>query len=216
MISRHSTLIYADRNADPRQISAELGVRYILNGTVQRQANRLRITAELIDATHNQTIWADRFDGTNDDIFKFQDDIAVNIVKAIEPRLIEAEANRARSKPTDSLDAYDCVLRALPLLYSFDKSEFHEAGQLLDRAIEIDAGYAQAHAYKAWWYILAAGEGLSPDFASDARAAEAAVQRALSLDPSDSLVHALGGHVRAFLLKQPEARGRDVRARPPA
>ena len=164
VISRHSTLNYADGHADPRQISAELGVRYILNGTVQRQANRLRITAELIDAGQNRTIWADRFDGTNDDIFKFQDDIAVSIVKTIEPRLIEAEANRARSKPTDSLDAYDCVLRALSLLYSFDKSEFHEAGQLLDRAIEIDAGYAQAHAYKAWWYILAAGEGTLAGF----------------------------------------------------
>ena len=204
VISRHSTLSYADRHADPRQISAELGVRYILDGTVQRQANRLRITAELIDAGQNRTIWADRFDGTNDDIFKFQDDIAISIVRTIEPRLIEAEANRARSKPTDSLDAYDCVLRALSLLYSFDKPEFYEAGRLLDRAIEIDAGYAQAHTYKAWWYILAAGEGLSPDFASDARAAEAAVLRALSLDPSDSLVYALGGHVRAFLLKQPE------------
>src|SRR5215468_10576289 len=204
VISRHSTLGYADRQTDPRQISSELGVRYILNGTVQRQANRLRITAELIDAGQNRTIWADRFDGTNDDIFQFQDDIAISIVKTIEPRLIEAEASRARNKPTDSLDAYDCVLRALSLLYSFDRSEFHEAGQLLDRAIEIDPGYAQAHAYKAWWYILAAGEGLSPDFASDARAAEAAVQRALSLDPSDSLVYALGGHVRTFLLKQPE------------
>jgi len=204
VISRHSTLGYADRQTDPRQISSELGVRYILDGTVQRQANRLRITAELIDAGQNRTIWADRFDGTNDDIFKFQGDIAVSIVRTIEPRLVEAETRRARSKPTESLDAYDCVLRALSLLYSFDKSEFREAGELLDRAAEIDPGYAQAHAYKAWWYILSAGEGLSPDFAADARAADAAVQRALSLDPADSLAHALGGHVRSFLLKQPE------------
>src|SRR5262245_35768658 len=176
VISRHSTLGYADRQADPRQISSELGVRYILDGTVQRQANRLRITAELIDASQNRTIWADRFDGTNDDIFKFQGDIAVSIVRTIEPRLVEAETRRARSKPTESLDAYDRVLRALSLLYSFNKSEFRDAGQLLDRAIELDPGYAQASAYKAWWYILSAGEGLSPDFAADAKAAEAAVQ----------------------------------------
>src|SRR5262245_56628345 len=205
VISRHSTLNYADRHTDPRQISAELGVRYILNGTVQRQANRLRITAELIDAGQNRTIWADRFDGTNDDIFQFQDDIAISIVKTIEPRLVEAEANRARSKPTESLDAYDCVLRALALLYSFDRSEFQDAGRYLDRAIALDPGYGQAYAYKAWWYILAAGEGLSTDFASDARSAEISVQRSVSLDPADALAHAVAGHVQAFLLNQPEA-----------
>src|SRR5262245_42276714 len=87
VISRQSTLRYADRQASPQQISSDLGVRYILDGTVQRQANRLRITAELIDASHSRTIWADRFDGSKDDIFKFQDDIALGIVKIIEPRL---------------------------------------------------------------------------------------------------------------------------------
>jgi len=204
VISRHSTLRYADRHAGLPQISAELGVRYILDGTVQRYANKLRITAELIDAGQNQTIWADRFDGDDEDIFKFQDEIASSIVRTIEPRLLEAETHRARSKPTDSLGAYDCVLRALSLLYSFDKAEFREAGRFLDRAIELDAGYAQAYAYKAFWYILCAGEGLSTDFAADAKAAEIAVQRALSLDPADALVHAVAGHVRSFLLKQPE------------
>src|SRR3954447_2162826 len=163
VISRQSTLRYADRQATPQQISADLGVRYILDGTVQRQANRLRITAELIDASHSRTIWADRFDGTNDDIFKFQDDIALGIVKVIEPRLIEAEANRARSKPTENLDAYDCVLRALSLLYSFEEPDFREAGGYLDQAVELDPGYAQAYAYKAFWYGLALGEGRSKD-----------------------------------------------------
>jgi len=204
VISRHSTLRYADRRADSRQISSELGVRYILNGTVQRQANRLRITAELIDASHGGTIWADRFDGTNDDIFKFQDDIALSIVKTIEPRLVEAEANRVRSKPTESLDAYDCLLRALSLLYSFDKAEFADAGRYLDRAVELDPGYAQVYTYKAFWYTLAAGEGISVDPANDAKLAELAVQKALSLDPADALVHAVGGHICAFLLQQPE------------
>jgi adenylate cyclase len=204
VIARHSTIRYADRLADIRQISAELAVRYVLNGSVRRQATTLRISAQLIDATQNGTIWADRFDGTNEDLFKFQDHIASSIVSTIEPRLAVAEANRARSKPTASLDAYDCVLRALALLYSFNKLEFQDAGRYLDRAIELDPGYAQAHAYKAWWCNLSAGEGLSTDFAGDARSAEISAQRAVSLDPTDSLVHAVGGHIRAFLLKQPE------------
>jgi len=117
---------------------------------------------------------------------------------------VEAEADRIRSKPTESLDAYDCVLRALSLLYSFNKLEFRDAGSYLDRAIELDPKYAQAHAYKAWWYNLSAGEGISKDFASDATAAEMCAQRAVSLDPADALAHAVGGHIQAFLLKQPQ------------
>lgn len=204
VISRHSTLRYADRHVDSQKISAELNVRYILDGTVQRQASKLRITTQLVDALHNRTIWAGRFDGSNDDIFKFQDEIAASIVRTIEPRLAEAETNRARSKPTDSLDAYDCVLRSLSLLYSFEKAEFQLAGRFLDRAIELDPSYAQAYAYKAFWNILSAGEGLTPDFAADVRSAENAVKLALNLDPADALVHAVAGHVRSFLLKQPE------------
>jgi len=204
VISRHSTLRYANRQAGPHQISSELGVRYILDGTVQRQANRLRITAELIDVAQNRTIWADRFDGTNDDIFKFQDDIAVSIATTIEPRLVEAEARRARNKPTESLDAYDCVLRALSLLYSFEESEFREAGRYIDRAVELDPGYAQAYAYKAFWFGLGMGEGRSADYAADAKAAEISADRALVLDPADSLAHAVAALVRSFLLKEPE------------
>ena len=204
VIARHSTLRYADRAADLRQISAELGVRYILDGSVQRRAAKLRISAELIDVSQNRTLWADRFDGPSEDLFEFQDHIASNIVTTIEPRLAEAEVKRARSKPTENLDAYDCVLRALALLYSFNKSEFETAGHYLDRAVELDPGYAQAHAYKAWWYNLSAGEGRSADFAADAKAAELSSQLAVSLDPTDSLVHAVGGHIKAFLLKQPE------------
>ena len=180
VIARHSTLRYADRYTDLRQISSELGVRYILAGSVQRQATKLRISAELIDVGQNRTIWADRFDGINEDLFKFQDDIATSIATTIEPRLAEAEANRSRNKPTESLDAYDCVLRALSLLYSFNRLEFQEAGHYLDRAIELDADYAQAHAYKAWWHNLAAGEGLSTDFAREAKSAEISAQRAVS------------------------------------
>jgi len=204
VIARHSTLRYADRRADIRQIASELGVRYVLSGNVRRQALMLRISAELIDASQNRTMWADRFDGMNEDLFEFQSNIASSIVSTIEPRLVEAEAHRAPTKPTESLDAYDCFLRALALLYSFNKLDFHDAGRYLDRAIEIDPGYAQAYAYKAWWYNLAVGEGISTNTLTDVKSAETCAQRAVNLDPSDSLAHAVGGHIQAFLLRRPE------------
>jgi adenylate cyclase len=204
VIARHSTLRYADRRADTRQISSELGVRYILDGSVQRHAEKLRITAELIDAGESRTIWADRFEGSNEDLFKFQDEIALKIVSVIEPQLVEAETKRVRSKPTESLDAYDCVLRALSLQYSFDRSDFREAGRYLDRAIELDPSYAQACAYKAWWHLLAIGEGLSSDFKRDVRLAEEFANRSVSLDATDAFGFAVSGHVQTFLLRQPE------------
>jgi adenylate cyclase len=204
VIARHSTLRYADRHADTRQISSELGVRYVLDGSVQRQAAKLRISAELIDAGENRTIWADRFEGSNEDLFKFQDEIALKIVSVIEPRLVQAEAKRVRSKPTESLDAYDCVLRALSLQYSFNRSDFHEAGRYLDRATELDPSYAQACAYKAWWHLLAIGEGLSSDFNRDVRLAEEFANRAIVLDATDAFGFVVSGHVQTFLLRQPE------------
>ena len=152
VIARHSTLPYRDRSADAHQIAAELGVRYILDGSVRRQDARLRISTELIDAGQNRTIWAERFDGSIDELFDFQDRIATGIVAALGTHVLEAEKERVRAKPTESLDAYDCVLRALALFYSFDDADFYQAGAFLDRAIELDPSYAQAYAYKAWWF----------------------------------------------------------------
>jgi TolB-like protein/Flp pilus assembly protein TadD len=202
VIARHSTLAYRDQRADARQIAAELGVRYIVAGSVRRQTARLRIAADLIDAEQNRTIWAEHYDGANDDIFEFQDRIAASIVATIEPRVYEAEAARVRHKPTDSLDAYDCLLRALSLLYTFDDGDFAEAGRVLDRAVGIDPSFAQAHAYKAWWLILRIGEGRSADLARDADAAESASQRAVALDANDAFVLAVAAHVQAFLRKR--------------
>jgi TolB-like protein/Flp pilus assembly protein TadD len=205
VISRHSTLPYRDRHADARQIASELGVRYVLDGSVRRQSAKLRITAELIDASRNSTIWADKFDGAIDELFEFQDRIATSIVATIEPRVYAAEAARVRTKPTESLDAYDCLLRAFPLLYTSDAEEFMSAGAYLDRAIELDPAYAQAHAYKAWWTVLLIGEWRSRATEADFARAIAMARRALSLDPSDAFVLAVAAHVEAFLNRHPES-----------
>jgi adenylate cyclase len=202
VIARNSTLRYRDYQMDARDIASELGVRYIVQGSVRRQTARLRISAELIDAVDNRTVWADKFDGANEEIFDIQDRIAGRIVGIIEPRLYEMEAKRAMGKHPENLDAYECVLRALALLYSFNEAEFAEAGRYLQRAVRLDPGYAQAHAYLAWWYNLAAGERRSTDPVEDAEKAERASKTAIDLDPSDAFALAVAAHIQAFLHKK--------------
>ena len=204
VIARHSTLPYRDRRVDTRQIASELGVRYVLDGSVRRQVEKLRIAVDLIDAGQNRTIWAERYDGAVDELFEFQDRIAANVVATIEPRVYEVEAERVRSKPTDSLDAYDCVLRAFPQLYTSDERLFMAAGGFLDRAIELDPAYAQAWAHKAWWYILLVGEWRSRATEQDFTKALVTAQRALQLDPTDAFVLAVAAHTEAFLANRPE------------
>jgi len=205
VIARHSTLPYRDGHADVRQIASELGVRYILDGSVRRQVEKLRISVDLIDAGQNRTIWADKFDGTVAELFEFQDRIAASVVATIEPRVYEVEAERVRGKPTDSLDAYDCVLRAFPLLYTADQSEFMAAGAFLDRAITLDPAYAQGWAHKAWWYILLIGEWRSKATARDLTMALVTAQKALQLDPTDAFALAVAAHAESFLGNRPES-----------
>jgi adenylate cyclase len=204
VMARHSTLPYRDRQTDISQIANELGVRYVVAGSVRRQASRLRISADLTDVAQNRTIWADRYDGANDDVFEFQDRIASRIVATIEPRVYDAESVRARAKPTENLDAYDCVLRAFPLLYSPDEPDFDEAGRYFDRAVSLDPAYAQAHAYKAWWHVLDCGERRSKTEQADAASGEEAARRAIGLDPNDAFALAVAAHVEAFLCRRPE------------
>lgn len=202
VIARSSTLRYRDRPMDTREIASELGVRYVLDGSVWRKVERLRINAELIDATENQTLWARPFVGANDEIFEFQERIAASIVGALEPRLFEVETDRVRGRPTESLDAYDSMLRGLALLYTFRDNDFEQAGQLFVRATELDPSFARAFANLAWWYNFRHGEGRSADPDSDKAASVAAAERALQLDPNDAFVLAVAGHIDAFVRRR--------------
>jgi TolB-like protein/Tfp pilus assembly protein PilF len=205
VIARNSTLRYRNTQNDLGQIATDLGVRYVLQGSVRRVESRLRISSELVDVPLHRAIWAEKFDGADDSLFEFQDRIATSIVGAIEPKVYEAESQQVLSKPTDSLDAYDCVLRALPLFNAFDTAKLHEAGGFLDRALTLDPEYAQAHAYKAWQYVLLVAESRSTDIGPDAATAKDHALRAISLDPNDALVLAVAGHVHSLLHRQPQA-----------
>src|SRR4029077_6323537 len=113
VIARNSSFAYKGKSPDLRQVGRELGVRYVLEGSVRKAANRLRITAQLIDATSGVHTWADRLEGSLEDVFAFQDEVTVKAVAAIAPRLVHAEIERARRRPPRSTDAYDCYLRGL-------------------------------------------------------------------------------------------------------
>ncbi len=146
VIARNSTFTYKGRSVDVKQVGRELGVRYVLEGSVRKAADRVRITGQLIDVATGAHVWAERYDRNYEDIFALQDEITLSVVGAIEPRLRLAEVDRAKRKRPDSLDAYDLVLRALPDVYSRMPEESKRALVLLERALALDPTYALAHA----------------------------------------------------------------------
>ena len=152
VIARNSTFTYKGRSVDVKQVGRELGVRYVLEGSVRKAADRVRITGQLIDAATGAHVWAERYDRKFDDIFALQDDITLSVVGAIEPSLRQAEIERVKRKRSDSLDAYDLVLQAQPDVYSRIPEHATKALLLLERALAFDPNYALAHAYAAECY----------------------------------------------------------------
>ena len=152
VIARNSSFTYRNRAMDVRQIGRELGVRYILEGSVRKAANRVRITGQLLDVATGAHLWAERFDGTLEEVFDLQDQVATKVVGAIAPKLEQAEIERAKRKPTESLDAYDHFLRGLACVYRWTKQSMEEALQHFRKAIELDPDYASAYGMAARCY----------------------------------------------------------------
>ena len=203
VIARNSTFTYKGKVVDVRQVAKELGVRYVLEGSVRRAANRLRITGQLIegiDATH---VWADKFEGAIEDIFDLQDRLTERIVGAIEPSLRRAEINRARNKRPDSLDAYDLFLRAMPHAYANTGAGREEALRILAEVLRLDANYAAAHAFKAWCHEQRYfRSGFNPE---DKAAALEHASLAMRLGAEDPQALSIGAFVRAIVAKEHEA-----------
>ena len=154
VIARNSSFTYKGRAVDVKQVARELGVRYVLEGSVREGRNKVRITGQLIDAASGAHIWADRFDGALDDIFELQDQVASGVVGAIEPKLRSAEIERAIRKPTENLGAYDLYLRALAQFWKWTPDGWSEAVDLLRRALDIDPSYATAAGLFAWCRVV--------------------------------------------------------------
>ena len=149
VIARNSSFTYRGRDVDAKQVGHELGVRYLLEGSVRRAGNRIRLAGQLIDAAKGVHLWAERFDGAVTDIFSLQDQMTTSVVGAIIPKMSLAEFERAKHKPTESLDAYDYYMRGVALTYYDTKDAFSDAQQHFLKAMDLDPHYALAHAAAA-------------------------------------------------------------------
>jgi adenylate cyclase len=150
VIARNSTFVYKGKAIDVKKVGRELGVRYVLEGSVRKSGNRVRVTGQLIDTASATHVWAERYDRALDDIFALQDELTMSVIGAIEPTLRRAEIERAKRKRPDSLDAYDLYLRALPFAFTAMPEFMDQALPLLRQAVAIEPDYALAHAYIAW------------------------------------------------------------------
>jgi adenylate cyclase len=198
VIARNSSFTYKGRTVDLKQVGRELGVRYVLEGSIRRAGNRVRITGQLIDAASGAHVWAERYDRDLTDIFALQDEITASVVGAIEPRLRTAEIERAKRKPPESLNAYDLYLRALPHYHALRPEDHEKALDLLHRALEQEPEYQAALTLVALCYLMKVSQGWSEapdaDRANTIRYSEAA----LRLDPSDPEATAAAAQCLAF------------------
>jgi TolB-like protein/predicted Zn-dependent protease len=200
VIARNSSFTYKGKAVDVKRAARELGVRYVLEGSVRKGGNRLRITAQLIDAATGNHIWADRYDGELADVFALQDEITKKVVAAIEPKLLEAEAVRSQNRSAEDLDAWEMVIRANSLFWRLTKSEITAAIDLLQTAVERYPEYAPAHSQLAF-AILVSGYVGSRLTEEQLQVAAVHAARATELDDSDPSAHLALGFA-AFMNRQ--------------
>jgi TolB-like protein/Flp pilus assembly protein TadD len=194
VIARNSSFAYKGKTVDIRQVGRELGVRYVLEGSVRKSGSRVRITAQLIDAESGKHIWAERYDRDLIDIFALQDEMTKNVVAAIEPRLLEAEGIRSQQRSREDLGAWDMLIRANSLFWRLTKDESQAAIALLKRLVERHPLYAPAHSMLAF-VLLVSRQGGWHMMEPQVRQAASLAARAVELDDSDPWAHLALGFV---------------------
>jgi TolB-like protein/Tfp pilus assembly protein PilF len=199
VVARNSSFTYKTRTVDVKQIGRELGVRYVLEGSWRKANNRVRITAQLIDATTGAHHWAGRFEGVLGDIFELQDQITESVVGAIAPQLERAEIERARYKPTESLDAYDYYLRAMANLHHGTREAIDQALPLFHKAIEFDPDFASAYAMAAWCHSWRKANRWMTDCPREVAEGIRLARRAVELDKGDAVALTRSGHTLGYL-----------------
>jgi TolB-like protein/class 3 adenylate cyclase/tetratricopeptide (TPR) repeat protein len=188
VIARNSSFAYKGKAIDIRQIGHELGVRYILEGSVRRAGKRLRITGQLVEAETGAHVWADKFDSGLEDVFDLQDRVTMAAAGAIGPSVTQAEIRRANRKPTANLQAYDWLLRALGEQQLYSRDGIDRAMHMAQRAIELDPRYAQAYAYLASWVLLRRIYGWMENEAVETAEGIRLAHLAVQLEPNDPIV----------------------------
>lgn len=199
VIARNSSFIYKGRLVDAKQVGRELGVRYLLEGSLRKATGRVRITGQLVDATTGVNLWSERFEGGIGDVFALQDQITTSVVGALEPQLQRAEIERAKHKPTESLDAYDYYLRATANLYVGSRDAIEEAMTLLRNAIELDSAYAAAFGTLAWCHFWRKVNGWMKDRPREIAEGTRLAWRAVELGRDDAVALTRAGHALAHL-----------------
>ena len=197
VIARNTSFTYKARAVDIRQVGRELGVRYVLEGSVRKAAGRIRITGQLLDATTGAHLWADRFEGDLSDVFALQDEVTVNVVSAIQPKLLQTEIDSAARRP-NNLSAYDLCLRALSHLSSYTQGGTAEALQLLSRALEIDPRYGFAATLAGGCRLRNVHHGWAADPNSETAEGVRLLRLALSIDGNDPEALSILGRNTAY------------------
>ncbi|MBR0719164.1 winged helix-turn-helix domain-containing protein [Bradyrhizobium liaoningense] len=200
VIARNSSFAYKGRAIDVKQIGRELGVRYLLEGSVRKAADRVRITCQLIDAATGAHLWANRFEGDLSDVLTLQDEVAMKVASIMQPALLQAEIERAIRRPTD-INAYDSYLRATAHFYTLTREGLASAIELLSRALDIDPRYSAAASLATLCHILNVSMGFSADVKAELNEIERLSQLVLSIDANDADTLASAGWARAFVRK---------------
>jgi 3-methyladenine DNA glycosylase Mpg len=188
------------RAVDVKQVGRELGVRYVLEGSVRKAGSRVRIAGQLVDAATGIHIWADRFEGALEDIFDLQDQVTANVVGAIAPRLEQAEIERSKRKPTESLDAYDYYLRGMAGVHRWTRDATDEALRMFYRAIELDPEYASAYGMAARCYCMRKGMAWVTDRTHEMAEAARLALRAADLGKNDAVALCTAGFALTFVV----------------
>ncbi len=200
VIARNSSFTYKGKPIDTKQIALELGVRYLLEGSVRKAGNRVRVTGQLIEAESGHHLWADRFDGDLVDIFDLQDQLVTRVVGAIAPQLEKAEIERAKRELTNSPAAYDCYLRGLASWNLWSRADNGKALKLFYAAIDKDPEFATPYGLAASCYLFAKANGWQAEF--DEAEISRLTERAVAVGNDDAVALCWAGHVRAFFFKE--------------
>jgi TolB-like protein/cytochrome c-type biogenesis protein CcmH/NrfG len=210
VIARNSTFAYKGQRLDVRQIGRDLGVRYLLEGSVRKSGQRLRITSQLLDATTGSHIWSERYDRELTEIFALQDEITASVTAAIEPKLLAAEAIRSQRRSSDHVDAWDLVMRALTHYWRITTTDSRIAIELLRQAVERYPNYGPAHSMLAFALLVSNHLGYIPEKGHDLAYAAGLAHRAAQLDDDDPWAHVALGYL-AFTARQTDDAVREYR-----
>ncbi|MBM7486782.1 TolB-like protein/class 3 adenylate cyclase/Tfp pilus assembly protein PilF [Bradyrhizobium sp. USDA 3686] len=204
VIARNSTFTFKGKAVEIRKVGQDLGVRYVLEGSIRKAGGRVRLTGQLIDAASGAHLWADKFDGTLEDVFDLQDRITISVVAAIAPKLDQAEIERSKRKPTEKLDAYDYYLRGLAVVEGATKDENEEALRLFYKAIEIDVNFALPYAMVARCFTLRKANGWMRNVAKETAETAKVARRAAELGRDDAAVLSRAGYALARVAFEPD------------